>query len=280
MQTVAIVGVGLIGGSFGLALQRTGFRGEILGVSSEPAISEGLRCGAIHRAATLPEAAAQADLLFLSQPIRGILKTIQSLSGALKPGALVTDAGSTKSRIVAQAASSLPPRSFLGGHPMAGKATRGASEGDASLFTNRPWLLTPESADHLSDAPAAWLLDVIRAVGAVPLILSPSEHDRLVAASSHLPQLLSTALAAALDARTDEVSVRACAGPGLHDTTRLALSNYDVWADILATNTAEIAAALDIYLAELQSIRARLDDPSMKDTFERAARFAAALRNA
>ena len=137
MQTVAIFGVGLIGGSFALALRRAGFKGEILGVSSGSTISEALRLGVIDRGVPLEEAALASDLVYLAQPIRQIIETLSLLSGRLKPGALVTDAGSTKVEIVKQGKRLLGPGQFLGGHPMAGKEVRGVAAAEAGLFQGR-----------------------------------------------------------------------------------------------------------------------------------------------
>src|SRR3954453_14317993 len=138
MQCVAIAGVGLIGGSFGLALRRGGFTGSIIGVSSPRTIEAACERGAIDRGVTLEEAAESADLLLLAQPISVILETIDRLAPIARPECLITDAGSTKAEIVSRAAS-LP--NFIGAHPMAGKETSGIESADASLFIGRPWIL-------------------------------------------------------------------------------------------------------------------------------------------
>src|SRR5580765_2776303 len=134
MQHIVIVGTGLIGSSFGLALRKAGFTGAITGVSSPPAIADAIAAGAIDRGAPLASAVPDADLVFLSQTIGRILDTIRHLDPLLSPGTLVTDAGSTKCAIVDSARQNLTRAQFLGGHPMAGKETRGASSADANLF--------------------------------------------------------------------------------------------------------------------------------------------------
>ncbi|MFZ0936604.1 MAG: prephenate dehydrogenase/arogenate dehydrogenase family protein, partial [Bryobacteraceae bacterium] len=144
MKHVAIVGTGLIGASFGLALRKAGFDGPIVGVSSPRAIADAIAAGAIDRGAPLAEAVAAADLVFLSQAIGRILDTIRHLDPLLQPGALVTDAGSTKCEIVDLARQTITRGQFLGGHPMAGKETRGAAAADAGLFRGRTWVLTPD----------------------------------------------------------------------------------------------------------------------------------------
>jgi len=138
MNTVAIVGTGLIGGSFGLALREAGFQGAILGVSSEGAIAEAVAAGAIDRGMPLAEAVPQADLVFLSQTIGRILDSVRHLEPLVRPGALVTDAGSTKCEIVDTARQHLSRCQFLGGHPMAGKEKRGAAAAAASCSATGP----------------------------------------------------------------------------------------------------------------------------------------------
>src|ERR1017187_6885671 len=154
MQNLVIVGTGLIGSSFGLALRQAGFTGAITGVSSPHAIAEALSRGAIDRGASLEEAIPEADLVFLSQTIGRILDTIRHLDPLLKPGTLATDAGSTKCAIVDVARSPLTHAQFLGGHPMAGKETRGASAAEADLFRGRTWILTPDDDGELHTSAA------------------------------------------------------------------------------------------------------------------------------
>ena len=265
MKTVAIAGVGLIGGSLGFALKKHSLAERVLGVSSPGTLAEALRLGAIDEGVSLEEAAARADVLVLAQPISGILQAL----AALKPSsAFVTDVGSTKVRIVA-AAAHLP--GFLGGHPMAGKEARGVGAADADLFRGRTWVLTPVGA--LAEAGLAWRA-CVEVIGARVIALDPAGHDRLVALSSHLPQLLSTALASALA----DTEAHRTAGPGLHDMTRLALSSYDIWQDILATNEPEVRAALDQAIAALEEVRSQLGEASLGATFARAQEFARRLR--
>jgi prephenate dehydrogenase len=277
MRTIAVVGVGLIGGSFALALRRAGFEGTILGVSSPRAVGEALSLGVIDQAVTLAEAAARADLIYLSQPIARILETIRALAPLLRPGCLVTDAGSTKQRIVEEFSRSLPAGQFLGGHPMAGKETRGVGEAEASLFEGRTYVLTPVKEADLETPAARELRGWLDRIGAVTIVMDAAAHDRTVALTSHLPQLVSTALAAMLAGRLDERS-RLAAGPGLADMTRLALSPYDVWRDILDTNRASVGEALDAYIETLRALRSGLTSAEMAERFDAANRFAASLR--
>ncbi|MGA2736792.1 MAG: prephenate dehydrogenase [Bryobacteraceae bacterium] len=278
MDTVAIVGVGLIGGSFGLALKKSGFHGAILGVSSEAAVRAGLERGAIDRGATLEQAARSADLLYLAQPIGRILDTLHHLDPLVRPEALVTDAGSTKHAIVTAARKLIRRCQFLGGHPLAGKEKRGAAEGDADLFRGRTYVLTPASPEELQTPAARVFVEWLGRIGARTVVLGAAEHDRLVSYTSHLPQLASTALAATLAQNLTEPEDLQVAGPGLIDSTRLALSAYDLWRDILATNTESIEQALTAYINELEQLRENLRTRGAREEFARAAELAGRLR--
>ena len=274
MRTVAIVGTGLIGASFGLALRNGGFRGAIVGVSSDRAIADAVDCGAVDRGAPLAEAVPDADLVFLSQTIGRILDTVRHLDPLLKPGALVTDAGSTKCEIVDTARQTIGRAQFLGGHPMAGKETRGAGAADGELFRGRTWVLTPDEPAELETEAAREFRGWLDRIGARITVLDSDEHDRIVARTSHLPQLASTALGALLaEAKHLEVS-----GSGLLDMTRLALSSYDLWRDILATNSEHIDRALAAYIQELEHIRENLRTRQLQEEFRRGAAAAARLR--
>ena len=166
MQHIVIVGTGLIGSSFGLALRKAGFTGTITGVSSPPAIADAIAAGAIDRGAPLTSAIPEADLVFLSQTIGRILDTIRHLDPLLRPGTLVTDAGSTKCAIVDLARQSLTHAQFLGGHPMAGKETRGAASADPNLFRGRTWILTPDEDGELHTSCALEFRTWLHRIGA------------------------------------------------------------------------------------------------------------------
>jgi prephenate dehydrogenase len=278
MQTVAIVGVGLIGGSFGLALKKAGFGGPVLGVSSESSVGAALERGAIDRGATLEEAAGAADLIYLAQPIGRILDTLHRLDGLVRPTALITDAGSTKHAIVSEARKLVRRCQFLGGHPLAGKEKRGAAEADADLFRGRTYVLTPGSPEELETPAARAFEEWVRRIGARPVILGAAEHDRLVSFTSHLPQLASTALAATVAENLTAQDDLLVAGPGLIDSTRLALSAYELWRDILATNTEPIEQALTAYINELELLRENLRTRRAQEEFVRGAELAGRLR--
>lgn len=274
MNTVAIVGVGLIGGSFALALRAAGFKGEILGVSSPATLERARAMRAVDDGVTLGEAAARADLLYLAQPIEAILKTIEQLQPLVRPGCLVTDAGSTKTEIVDRADRYLPPGSFLGGHPLAGKEQRGVEHADASLFRGRPYVLTPPEQDLAAASEfRAWLTRM----GAHVISMTPQEHDVTVSFTSHLPQILSTVLALSLGA-TERPYVTQAYGPGLLDMTRLALSTPEIWRSIITTNRRAISEALAAFKFALEQSEARLLAGDVEQIFREGARFAAEIR--
>lgn len=276
IQSVAIFGVGLIGGSFALALRKAGFSGQIIGVSSPETIHRARELNVIDVSATLAEAAESADLIYLSQPILRIIECLPELDPLVRPEALVTDAGSTKSAIMERAAATLKRCQFLGGHPMAGRERRGVEAAEADLFRGRPYVLTPRTPAELETPRAREFADWIRKIGAVTLAFDAQEHDRVVAYTSHLPQLVATALAATLDGRPEPQS--GIFGPALTDSTRLALSSFDIWGDILATNPGPILDALRDYIATLEDFRAGIDPDRMRPQFERAQRLANSVR--
>jgi prephenate dehydrogenase len=278
METVAIVGVGLIGGSFGLALKAAGFRGRVLGVSSAATLRAALERGAIDTGLPLAEAASEADLIYLAQPIGRILDTLHHLDTFVKPGALITDAGSTKHAIVSLARKTVRRGQFLGGHPMAGKERRGVEAAEADLFAGCTWALTPGDPAELETPAAHEFLNWLKRIGAHATILGAAQHDWIVSYTSHLPQLASTALAATVEANITTRDDLKVAGPGLTGTTRLALSSYELWRDILATNTDSIEQALTAYISELEYLRENLRTRELQFEFERAARLAAEIR--
>jgi len=278
MENVVIIGTGLIGSSFGLALRKAGYGGTITGVSSARATADAIAAGAIDGAATLEEAVPRADLVFLSQTIGRILDTVRNLDGWLKPGALVTDAGSTKCSIVDLARDQITRGQFLGGHPMAGKETRGAAAADADLFRGRTWILTPDEDAELRTAAATEFRAWLEKIGARVLVLDADEHDRVVSLTSHLAQLASTALASTVSERLGAAPRLQAAGPGLEDMTRLAMGSYEIWRDILATNSEHIEKALSFYIQELEHMRENLRTRQLQEEFERAAALATQLR--
>ena len=274
IQTVTILGVGLIGGSFGLALKKYGFRGRILGVSSERTIQAAIEKKAIDQGRTLAEGVAQADLVYLAQPISRILDLLPEVRQLAAPHALVTDAGSTKQQIAGRAAELFSEGAggpwFLGGHPMAGSQQRGVERADPDLFQNATYALTPPGGRLPASEVATEFLAWIGKIGAKRLVLTPEAHDAIVTWTSHLPQLLSTALGATLHAQIKDPAHLQVAGLGLRDMTRLAESPFAIWKDIIDSNQGNLDAALASCIAQLENIRERLGDPALEEQFEAA----------
>jgi prephenate dehydrogenase len=279
MNTLAIAGVGLIGGSFGLALRKAGFTGRILGISSAETIARARELGAIDEGVSLEEALDQADVLYLSQPINVILETIAYLGPLLKRDILITDAGSTKRTIVGQAQTHIQRGQFLGGHPIAGKEVRGVAAADPDLFRSRPYVLTPEPLASLDTPAARDFVSWIAKIGSEIVILSANSHDRALAFTSHLPQLASTALASIISSEFIEKGSVVPAGPGLQDMTRLAHSSFEIWRDILGNNSDEVRHALEVYIDKLTNFRDNLTSSTLVRDFTSAAEAAGRLRD-
>jgi len=215
-----------------------------MGVERPAAARIAKRRGAIHRRASLA-AAAGADLVVLATPVLTITRLLGRLAAGLGPKTVVTDVGSTKLAILRAARAGLPPGRFIGGHPLAGCERSGILAASPELFRGAPWALVAPPGSHAALLRVAAL---VRAVGAQPKLCSAQRHDRAVALVSHLPQLAASGLMAlALAGRALDF-----AGPGLHDTTRLAASRFPVWGDILATNHREVTRAADALSLELR----------------------------
>ena len=282
MESIAILGTGLLGTSVGLALRAAGFHGTIVGWNRNPAHADVARqMGALDRVAVdAVTAAREAQVVLIAVPIYATLDLMEQLSTVLGPEHLVTDVGSTKGQIT-EAADRLfntPEKAgFLPGHPMAGKERGGADLGDANLFRGAVWLFTDFPAWHRSERAAAlarnWREWVI-AMGARGIDLDPKRHDELVAWVSHLPQLIATALSAVLqDQVGDAPELKDVGGRALREMTRLGASPFSMWRDIAHTNTEAIDAALQALEQHLAHIRENLRTPELRDEFGRANRF-------
>lgn len=279
-QHVVIVGCGVIGCSFALALRRAGFDGRITGWGGPESVHEAIGRGMIsERERSFDDGhPCSADFIYLAAPVMAILDFLQTKSGLLKPGSFLTDAGSTKAEICRTAQRCLPSAvDFLGGHPMAGSEKSGPEHARADLFEGAAYILTPE--DRTPAERLAQMELLLREIGARPVRMSAEEHDRAVAYISHLPQYLSTSLAALIARRPDAERLRSLIGEGFRDMTRLAASRFRLWHDITLTNRENILQALGDYIEHLDGLRQALatgDLDVVAETFERANRFAGA----
>jgi prephenate dehydrogenase len=275
MNSVVIVGTGLIGASIGLALREAGFAGAITGIdASGDELRAAQELGAIDVAARSPDehraAIAAADVIVLAVPVMAILRWMQQIAPSLRPGQLVTDVGSTKVAI-GELAEKLMPGQFLPGHPMAGKESGGAVLAEASLFGGATWLFTPLHA--ATPVETEWR-DWVSRFGANILDLPAEQHDRVCAWVSHMPQMVSTAMSAMLeDEFGDSPELRAIGGRALREMTRLGASPYSMWRDIAHTNEAPIAETLHTLEQRLQHMRENLKSPELRDEFAQANEF-------
>lgn len=256
-ETVCIVGMGLLGGSLGMALKRRGLARRVIGVARRPeSLAQACERGAIDDG-SLDAAAVvgEADLVVLCVPVRAITAFLEQIAPRVAAGALVTDVGSTKAEIAAVGARLLPGR-FLGGHPMAGTEQGGIAAADPELFEDAVWALTPGTAS----APAAALVDWIRALGARPLILDAAAHDQAVAVTSHLPHVVASALArtAAAQCAQNTDTAQLAAG-SFRDGTRVAVSPPVLWRDVCLSNREALLGALDSLEENVQRLRAALE---------------------
>ena len=267
-QRVGIVGLGLIGGSIALAARQIWPASLVIGVDRKDVLERAMVLHAIDVAADDAVVLAEADLVILAAPIQQNLEILRDLPDNVTGTAVVTDTGSTK-RAVVEAAASLPDRfTFIGGHPLGGAARGGIEHARPDMFTGRPWLFTPTKGHDVRALDK--LKSFVSGFGAVPQILSPDDHDRLLAFISHLPQLTVSALMHVVGdaAREDGLSL---SGRGLQDTTRLASSPADIWREVCATNADEIGSALDALIGVLRQLRADLQTgKSIDEVFESA----------
>jgi prephenate dehydrogenase len=280
IERVAIVGTGLIGTSIALALRECSFAGEIVGFDrSEPEREAALATGAFTSVAADESAVRHADVIVLATPVLAILDWMERLAHVLREHQLVTDVGSTK-REIAEMARKLyngPKQArFLPGHPMAGKESRGAGGAEAGLFRGAAWLFTP-IGNPASALEAEWRSWVER-FGARVMELDAERHDEVCAWVSHLPQMLSTALAALLEETfagdpAGLAAVQAIGGRALRETTRLGASPYSMWRDVAMTNTEPIARTLLALEQRLANLRENLRTPELREEFRAANRF-------
>jgi len=271
---VAIIGTGLIGGSVGLALKA---RSDAEVVAFDRDLSVAARAverGAADRAApSIKQAVADAQFVFIATPVSAIAEAVGEAGGALTGGAIITDVGSTKARVVVEVEGLLPRGlTFIGGHPMAGTEQEGIEAASPDLFEGAWWILTPtESADPDTYRKLHTLLTTL---GARIMALKPAEHDELMAVVSHVPQLTATALMnMAAERGEDHAGLLALAAGGFRDVTRVAASNPDIWLDICRENRDAIAVALEAFanrLLEVRDLVKRDDQSGLLEAFLRA----------
>ena len=254
---VAIAGLGLIGGSLGLALKKGGWRGaEIVGyVRRSETGQRALKSGAVDRfELSLKRAVLDTDVVVVATPIQAIKEIFAQIAAHLPDGCIVTDTASTKFHVMQWAHELLPPRvSFVGGHPMAGKETFGIGAADADLFHTSVYCLV----QNKQAAHSAMLVvkEMVDAIGATPMYLDAQEHDNLVAGISHLPLLLSVALTLVTTQSSSWLPMSHLASSGYRDLTRLASGNPEINTGICLSNKAAVVHWIDAFTKELRGLR-------------------------
>lgn len=280
-RRVAIVGLGLVGGSWGLALKRTGFTGRRVGCDRQEIIDRAIGREVVDEGnPDAAEAVHGADLVILATPVGTILDLLPALKKACVSTALVTDVGSTK-RLICQRAHEVFGEAplFLGGHPLAGKERSGVENADAKLFDRTRYVLTPLAPAHQSDARVQRFAALLTSLGAQPYWTDASSHDRAVAFLSHLPQLLSSSLASLIaDQGAEGRLPLELAASGFRDMTRLAESPYSVWRDICLTNIENLQMVLEALIQKLESMKLHLSDRELEREFQQASRLRDKLR--
>ncbi len=281
LKTLAVVGVGLIGGSFAMALRRAGAVTHIIGVDRDrDALERATAMGVIDTAAeSASEGAKGADLVFLAVPVRQVASVLHDVALAMEPGTVVTDAGSTKAEVVRAARAELRekfPR-FVPGHPIAGRESSGVESATPDLYKGARVVLAPEAEtapDAFDLVSACW-----EAVGARVARITAEDHDRIFAAVSHLPHILAFALVSEIASREDSAALFGFAAGGFRDFTRIAGSSPEMWRDIALQNREALLAELDRYgtrLAVFRELIAKGDGPGL----ERLMREARGARHA
>lgn len=261
---MAIIGVGLMGGSLGLAVKRRRLAGDIVGYAPEPvALKLAVRRGAIDRPAkSAAEAVREADLVVLATPVGQFEPLVKACASSLKPGALLTDVGSVKGALIGRIEALLPSSViYLSSHPLAGREQSGIEAASSELFDGCRCLITPGSVETVARADALKRLTRFwEGVGARVSTLDPFAHDRYLALVSHLPHLVAYALVTcAMDASSESPGLLGFSAGGFRDFTRIAASSPEMWRDICLENRVEILNALARYQAALDRYRRLID---------------------
>ena len=272
---ISIIGVGLIGGSLGLALKEKKPNFKIIGIDKQEIIGKAIARGAIDEGTVnLEEGIKEADVVILATPVKTILDLLPKINSFLKKGCLVTDTGSTKTQIVKRANKVLSKDvDFIGGHPMAGSEKYGINSADPHLFLNKTYILTPTNKSNLAALEKTF--SIIRMIGAKRLILDPLEHDRIVGVVSHLPQIMAVSLintTGELALRENNNNYIKAVGEGFRDMTRITSSPYRIWEDICETNQGNILEMIQEFRNYLEVIEDKLkNNPrSLKEEFQKA----------
>lgn len=286
-RRVAVLGTGLIGGSFALAMRKAAPDASIVGWDKPGVLRHARERGAIDDGfEELGAALAGADLIYVAVPVGVAIEMLPRIAREAPAHALVTDASSTKRAVCAAASDSFTPGGamFLGGHPMAGREISGIAAAEAEMFRGAKYALiraaNVRAGGEKLEPRAAEFAALVESFGAQPVWLDAEGHDRAAAVVSHLPQLLAVALAGVVRDQTDETGLPVTlAGRGLRDALRLAGSPYSIWRDILLTNSDNIDRALEKLILALEQLRTELRSRALEDEFSAAGELYKILRD-
>ncbi len=258
VSRVAVIGLGLMGGSLGLALRQRGLAGTVAGFDTGEGVAQRAReRGALDEACdTIEHAVRGADLVVLATPVLAMAPLLEAIASFVEPKAVVTDLGSVKQCVCAWASALPDPGRFVGGHPMAGRERSGIDAAEAGLFEGATWCLTPD--EHTRPDATVALSGLVARLGAVPRVLDPRTHDRLVAGVSHLPIVAAAALVRSLAGSADWDAMGELAAGGFRDTTRVASGDPVMARDICIANAGQLVGRLDAYIHELRQLRSRI----------------------
>jgi prephenate dehydrogenase len=275
IRQITIIGTGLIGGSLGLALRKKKFAGRIVGCDREGTLEKARMRGAIDDGTANPgDAVRGSQVVVLATPVLAIVDLIERVGPSLPDKALLTDVGSTKAMVLERAVKVFGKsagKRFLAGHPMAGKEMSGVDYADADLFQKAVWFLTPLPGQNLNDGLLAEFSGWIDQIGSRIAMLPAEEHDQLCAWISHVPQMISTALAAALvEEFGDQAPLLPAGGRALREMTRISASPYSMWRDIAISNRPNLERALGKVEQRLAHIRENLATRQLAEEFELA----------
>jgi prephenate dehydrogenase len=278
LKRIAIIGVGLIGGSLGLALKQRNPAGEVVGIGHrQESLDKALRVGAVDRVTLkLEEGVKDADLVVVATPVGLITGMIERTITALSPGTIITDVGSTKGKIVKEAERIIPTGiSFVGGHPLAGSEKRGVEEAKADLFESSVCILTP--GEKTSSVSLEAIKSLWEEAGAKVLVMKPGEHDFLIAATSHLPHLLAATLVNLVsDLEGENKRILSLIANGFKDSTRIAASSPELWRDICLSNRDNLTVMIDRFKELLEEAKEHIsnaDGALIKADFNKAKEF-------
>ena len=275
IRQITIIGTGLIGGSLGLALRKKKFAGRIVGCDREGTLERARMRGAIDAGTANPgDAVRGSQVVVLATPVLAIVDLIERIGPSLPAKTLLTDVGSTKTVVVERAMKVFGKNAgkrFLAGHPMAGREMSGVDYADADLFHKAVWFLSPLPGQNLNEGLFAEFAGWIDQIGSRIAMLPAEEHDRLCAWISHVPQMISTALAAALvEEFGDEAPLLPAGGRALQEMTRISSSPYSMWRDIAISNKSNLEKALWKVEQRLAHIRENLATRQLAEEFEQA----------